>query len=143
MIGRASARSSLSWFYWYKSEPSYPAPDESDEPFTAEEPSDDYGPVLAKSNEQSKIDLSIERVTHTGDDITTLLLRVINRTATPLNEVHIRCVAFDANGKALGVAGGFVPGYLAPSEPGFAEVNFIGQEGEARAFTTAKCALEE
>ena len=70
-------------------------------------------------------------------------LRVINRTTQPIKEPFIRCVAFDANGKALGMANGFVHGYLTPTEPGFAEVIFVGEKGDARRFASAKCSLDE
>jgi hypothetical protein len=131
------------WLYWHKTQPAYqpPAPDE---PASDEEPADNgEPPLLANSDGTSEIVLSLERVTHTGDDVTTLLLRVINRTTQPIKEPFIRCVAFDANGRALGIANGFVHGYLTPAGPGFAEVNFIGEKGDARRFASAKCSLDE
>jgi hypothetical protein len=140
--GPASGAGRVWWFYWHRTQPAYqpPAPDE---PGGDEEPADHGEATLANSDGTSEIDLSIERVTHAGDDITTLLLRVINRTTQPIKEPSIRCVAFDANGKALGIANGFVHGYLTPTGPGFAEVIFIGEKGDARRFDSAKCSLDE
>jgi hypothetical protein len=130
------------FFYWHKTQPAYqpPAPDE---PAGDKEPADNDEPALANSDGTSEIDLSIERVTHDGDDITTLLLRVINRSTQPIKGPSIRCVAFDANGKALGIADGRVHGYLTPTGPGFAEVIFMGEKGDARRFSSAKCSTDE
>ena len=144
--GPASGAGRVWWFYWHKTQPAYqpPAPDESgDEEPADEEPADNGEPLPANSEGTSEINLSIERVTHTGDSITTLLLRVINRTTQPIKEPFIRCVAFDANEKALGIANGFVPGYLTPTGPGFAEVIFLGEKGDARRFASAKCSLDD
>ncbi len=139
--GPASGAGRVWWFYWHKTQPAYQPP-ALDEPTGDEEPADNGEPPLV-SDGTSGIDLSIERVTHAGDDITTLLLRVINRTTQPIKEPSIRCVAFDANGKALGIANGFVHGYLTPTGPGFAEVIFIGEKGDARRFASAKCSIDD
>jgi hypothetical protein len=151
------------FFYWHKTQPAYqpPAPDEpadeepadngeppladsdrTNEPAGGEEPADNGEPRLANADGTSEIDLSIERVTHDGDDVTKLLLRVINRTSQPIKEPSIRCVAFDTNGKALGIADGRVHGYLTPTGPGFAEVIFFGEQGDAQRFVSAKCSLD-
>jgi hypothetical protein len=60
-------------------------PPSPDEPAGDEEPAANSEPSLANSDSTSQIDLGIERVTHTGDDITTLLLRVLNRTTQAIN----------------------------------------------------------